>query len=73
MDGFYDMIPNDLISIFTAKELELLISGMPDFKSKLYSINFYSIWVEKVHYLLRWLHLAQLASNLVLGIPWDYE
>lgn len=34
LDGFYEIIPKDLISIFTYKELELLISGLPDFKSK---------------------------------------
>jgi E3 ubiquitin-protein ligase HUWE1 len=32
LDGFYEIIPKDLISIFTYKELELLISGQPDFK-----------------------------------------
>lgn len=32
LDGFYEIIPRDLISIFTYKELELLISGLPDFK-----------------------------------------
>lgn len=30
LDGFYELVKPDLISIFTAKELELLISGMPD-------------------------------------------
>jgi len=34
LEGFYEIIPKDLISIFTYKELELLISGMPDFKGK---------------------------------------
>ena len=34
LEGFYEIIPKDLISIFTYKELELLISGQPDFKSK---------------------------------------
>jgi E3 ubiquitin-protein ligase HUWE1 len=28
--GFHDIIPADLISIFTEQELELLISGLPD-------------------------------------------
>jgi len=32
LEGFYELIPRDLISVFTYKELELLISGMPDFK-----------------------------------------
>ncbi|KAJ8747983.1 hypothetical protein K2173_013121 [Erythroxylum novogranatense] len=30
MEGFGDLIPKDLISIFNDKELELLISGLPD-------------------------------------------
>jgi len=30
LEGFHDMVDSDLISIFNAKELELLISGMPD-------------------------------------------
>jgi len=30
LDGFYELVKPNLISIFTAKELELLISGMPD-------------------------------------------
>merc|ERR1712142_35424 len=29
LDGFYDIIPKRLISIFTEQELELLISGLP--------------------------------------------
>jgi E3 ubiquitin-protein ligase HUWE1 len=28
--GFHDIIPADIISIFTEQELELLISGLPD-------------------------------------------
>jgi E3 ubiquitin-protein ligase HUWE1 len=30
LEGFYDVIPKRLISIFNEQELELLISGMPD-------------------------------------------
>uniref|UniRef100_A0A7S4S0Y2 HECT-type E3 ubiquitin transferase n=1 Tax=Ditylum brightwellii TaxID=49249 RepID=A0A7S4S0Y2_9STRA len=30
LEGFHELVKPDLISIFTAKELELLISGMPD-------------------------------------------
>ena len=30
LDGFHDLIPSELISIFDAQELELLISGLPD-------------------------------------------
>lgn len=29
LDGFYDIIPRRLISIFNEQELELLISGLP--------------------------------------------
>ena len=29
MEGFYDIIPKQLISIFNEQELELLISGLP--------------------------------------------
>lgn len=31
LEGFYELIPKDLISIFNYKELELLISGLPNF------------------------------------------
>lgn len=30
MEGFYDIIPMRLISIFNEQELELLISGLPN-------------------------------------------
>ncbi|KAF2210962.1 hypothetical protein CERZMDRAFT_121720 [Cercospora zeae-maydis SCOH1-5] len=30
LNGFHDIIPNELISIFNEQELELLISGLPD-------------------------------------------
>lgn len=30
LEGFYDIIPKDLISIFNEQELELLISGLPN-------------------------------------------
>ena len=32
LDGFYEIIPQELVAIFSYKELELLISGLPDFK-----------------------------------------
>lgn len=38
LEGFYELIPRDLISVFTYKELELLISGMPDYKSKFFNL-----------------------------------
>ena len=30
LDGFYELVSPELIAIFTARELELLISGLPD-------------------------------------------
>ena len=30
LEGFYEMVPKELISIFDSKELELLISGLPE-------------------------------------------
>lgn len=34
LEGFYELIPKELVSIFNWKELELLISGLPTFDSK---------------------------------------
>jgi hypothetical protein len=30
LEGFHDLVPSELVSIFDAQELELLISGLPD-------------------------------------------
>jgi E3 ubiquitin-protein ligase HUWE1 len=30
LEGFHELVPAELISIFDAQELELLISGLPD-------------------------------------------
>ncbi|CAM9743465.1 unnamed protein product [Heterosigma akashiwo] len=30
LEGFHELVPADLISIFNPQELELLISGLPD-------------------------------------------
>jgi len=30
LEGFYELIPRNLISIFNEQELELLISGLPE-------------------------------------------
>jgi E3 ubiquitin-protein ligase HUWE1 len=30
LEGFYELVPTNLVSIFTPQELELLISGLPD-------------------------------------------
>lgn len=31
LKGFHELIPKNLVSIFSHSELELLISGLPDF------------------------------------------
>ena len=33
LEGFYELIPKELVQIFSYKELELLISGLPNFDS----------------------------------------
>lgn len=38
LEGFYELVPKELISIFNFKELELLISGLPDFDGNLNSL-----------------------------------
>lgn len=42
LEGFYELIPKDLIGIFNHKELELLISGLPTFDCKTILSNFHS-------------------------------
>jgi E3 ubiquitin-protein ligase HUWE1 len=34
LEGFYDIIPRNLIQLFDNRELELLISGLPNIDSK---------------------------------------
>ena len=42
--GFHELIPQELVSIFNHKELELLIAGLPDFDSKwIFVLNTFSI------------------------------
>ncbi|XP_039055109.1 E3 ubiquitin-protein ligase UPL1-like [Hibiscus syriacus] len=40
--GFNELVPRELISIFNDKELELLISGLPEINCKLTSLCFYA-------------------------------
>lgn len=42
MEGFGELIYRDLISIFNDKELELLISGLPDIDCELLICLFFS-------------------------------
>jgi E3 ubiquitin-protein ligase HUWE1 len=41
LEGFYEMVPKELVSVFNYKELELLISGLPNFDSNYISIKSY--------------------------------
>jgi len=34
LEGFHELIPSTLVSIFDSRELELMISGLPDIDSK---------------------------------------
>lgn len=46
LQGFYELIPKDLISVFNFKELELLISGLPNFDCKLSNNHYIIILVD---------------------------
>jgi E3 ubiquitin-protein ligase HUWE1 len=45
LEGFGEIIPKELISIFNDKELELLISGLPDIDCKFVTL-IYLIFIE---------------------------
>lgn len=42
LDGFNELVPRELISIFNDKELELLISGLPEIDCELISLRIIS-------------------------------
>ena len=39
LEGFYELIPRDLISVFNHNELELLISGLANYDSNFFLSN----------------------------------
>lgn len=41
LDGFNELVPRELISIFNDKELELLISGLPEIDCKLENLIYF--------------------------------
>lgn len=49
LEGFNELIPRELVSIFNDKELELLISGLPEIDCKLASIVLYCCMNLLVH------------------------
>jgi len=51
LEGFNELIPRELISIFNDKELELLISGLPDIDCKFYKF----VGVIIVYFCMHWI------------------
>ena len=45
LTGFHDLIPKNLISIFNERELELLISGLPDIDSNFCLVTWFLSFV----------------------------
>ena len=39
LEGFHEIIPANLISVFDSRELELMISGLPDIDSTIHNHN----------------------------------
>jgi len=72
LTGFHELIPKDLIRVFDHKELEMLISGLPNFDCKFLSYpilminDFNSGGFEEVHG-AGWVHERQPLDHLVLG------
>ena len=46
LKGFHELIPKNLVSIFSHSELELLISGLPDFNRKFFLKSFDFVYSE---------------------------
>ena len=42
LEGFHELIPKNLISIFDSRELELMISGLPEIDRNLFIIYIYN-------------------------------
>lgn len=57
LEGFNELVPRDLISIFNDKELELLISGLPEIDCKLAFLCSYFCIVLVVYLTSFWLVL----------------
>lgn len=72
LEGFYEIIPKRLISIFTEQELELLISGLPtididDLKAntEYHKYQSSSIQVNKCTLLFKYLPTAACVGELM--------
>lgn len=37
--GFHEVVPSEIIKIFSPNELELLIAGLPNFDGKFFFLN----------------------------------
>lgn len=51
LEGFTELVPRDLISLFNDKELELLISGLPEIDREWIS----SVWSKSSSYCISYL------------------
>lgn len=47
LEGFNELVPRELISIFNDKELELLISGLPEIDCKLCCLSIYYAYATR--------------------------
>ena len=39
LEGFHELIPSNIVSIFNSKELELMISGLPDIDRNIHKLS----------------------------------
>lgn len=46
LDGLHDLIPKDLIAIFDHRELELMISGLPEIDCKHCKLEGWSLTID---------------------------
>ena len=51
LEGFNELVPRELISIFNDKELELLISGLPEIDCKLCCLSTYLVYAQSRSFL----------------------
>lgn len=51
LEGFNNLVPRELISIFNDKELELLISGLPEIDSKLTCFSTIALCIHYICFL----------------------
>lgn len=70
LDGLHDLIPKDLLKIFDPKELELMLSGLPEIDSK--QLGNFSKRFEDKHGIPH-LHEGLSSHQVVLGDPGEFR